>query len=100
MSVSTRDQKDVIINGNALPLGVTTQTTRELSKTDVEMTHDQTEKSFEKALLLSEVFENGESVVKERKIKITDDGECYNCACDYIFSQNIAQSVDFSVTDN
>ena len=100
MSVSSQNQKDVTINDNSLPLGVTTQTTRELNKTEVEMTYDQTEKSFEKALLLSEVFENGESAVKERKIKITDDGEYYKCACDYVFSQNIAQSVDFSVTDN
>ena len=100
MSVSSQNQKDVTVNGNALPLGVTTQTTRELNKTDVEMTYEQTEKSFEKALLLSEVFENGDSTVKSRKIKITDDGDCYNCTCDYIFSQNIAQSVDFSVTGN
>ena len=100
MSVSTNNQKDITVNGNALPIGITTQTTRELNKTDVEMTYEQTEKSFEKALLLSEVFENGDSTVKSRKIKITDDGEYYNCTCDYVFSQNIAQSVDFSVTDN
>lgn len=100
MSVSTNNQKDITVNGNYLPIGVTTQTTRELKEIPTELTKEKANESFEKALLLSEVFENGDSTVKSRKITIKDDGEYYNCACDYILSQNIAQSVDFSVTEN
>ena len=99
MSVSTENQKNLNINGNDLPFGFTIQTTRELREISTELTYEQSSKSFEKALLLSEIFENGDSTVKSRKITIKDDGEYYKCSCDYVFSQNIAQSVDFNVTE-
>lgn len=99
VSVSTENQKNLSLNGNDLPLGITTQTTRELNETYTELTKEQSNNSFEKALLLSEIFENGDSTVKSRKITIKDNGEYYNCTCEYVFSQNIAQSVDFSVTE-
>lgn len=98
-SVSTDNRQNIVLNGNALPLGLTTQTTFELGKTSVELTKAQADKVFENTMLLSEIFENPDCAVKSRKINITADGEYYACACDYVLNQNIAQSVEFNVTE-
>lgn len=99
-SVSTGNRKEIVVNGNALPLGFTTQTTRELANISARTNKEQAELSFDKTLLLTEVFENPGCEVKERKITVTEEADCYNCACEYVLNQNIAESVDFNVTEH
>ena len=99
-SVSTVSRKNLSLDGNVLPLGITTQTTRGLDELSVALTPEQASLSFEKSLLLNEVFENGDCAVKSRLITIEDERDHYLCRCDSLYNQNIAQTVDFSVTEN
>ena len=98
-SVSTQNRVNLAANGNALPLGITTQTTRELHNTSVTLNREKTQQAFEKAMLLYEVFENPSATVKSRDIKITEDESAYSLTCGYTFNRNIAQSVEFNVTE-
>lgn len=99
-SVSTENRTEITVNGNTLPLGFTTQTARELADVSAHTDKELAELSFNKTLLLTEAFENPDCVVKERKITVTEEADCFNCACEYILSQNIAESVDFNVTEH
>lgn len=99
-SVSTENRRDVTLNGVALPLGITTETVFEVGKAPAGLTLEQTQNAFDSALLINELFENPDCTVKSRKIKINDEGEYYNCRCDYVFNQNIAESVEFNVTEH
>lgn len=98
-SVSTGNRVNLTVNGNALPLGITTQTTRELLNTPVTQNEEKAQQTFEKAMLLYEAFENPSAAVKNRAIKITEDETSFNFSCDYTFNRNIAQSVEFNVTE-
>ena len=98
-SVSTQNRVNLAANGNALPLGITTQTTRELHNTSVTLNREKTQQAFENAMLLYEVFENPSATVKSRDIKITEEESAYSLTCGYTFNRNIAQSVEFNVTE-
>ena len=98
-SVSTGNRVNLNVNGNALPLGITTQSTRELHNTAVTLNREKAQQTFEKAMLLYEAFENPSATVKNREIKITEDETSFSLICGYTFNRNIAQSVEFNVTE-
>ena len=54
---------------------------------------------FENSMLLYEVFEKPESFVKSRKYSVRKTNDEYICDISYVFNENIAESVDFSVTE-
>ena len=82
-----------------LPLGIETETARELSSSQETVSRDTAQKQLCRAALLYELFEKGESrrVKKSLTVKQTDDG--FLCSADYVFNENIAQTVDFGVEE-
>ena len=50
-------------------------------------------------LFLYEIFEKKDSKVIERKITIKSSVDSYDCNIEYLFNENIAETVDFSVTE-
>ena len=98
-SVSTVNTQKLVLGGNAMPLGTTTRTSRELLESSVNLTQSQAETAFKKTMLLREAFENPESSVKSRKISVSGQNGTYLCSCEYVLSQNIAESVEFNVTE-
>lgn len=98
-SVCTQSSEKIELNGNPLPLGLTVQTSREVQSSNAALSREQAKAAFEKSLMLSECFEMEDCKIKSRDIKITEQNGAYKCECGYIFSQNIAESVEFNVTE-
>ncbi len=87
------------VDRTALPLGFVTQTAHELRTVQREVDEDTARRAFLQSLLLYELFEKGEStrLDKQTSVKTTADG--YTCSAHYVFNENIAESVDFSVEE-
>lgn len=98
-SAYTHSSKNLCVNNVVLPLGIKTETDLEALKTEFVLNDEIAEKAFVNRLLLYEVFEKSESSVVGRNINISSDNENYYCTCDYVFNENIAETVDFSVTE-
>ncbi len=98
-SVSFTRTKNLFINDVVLPVGLNTQTTCELKKKKAVLDYDTAKKIIDNDALLYEVFKKQDSSVKKRDIKLTKSKSFYNAEIDYIFNENIAESVEFDVTD-
>ena len=98
-SVYTASDSFLSLNGVSLPLGLLTETEYALDGITVSADRERAEKQFRASLLLGEVFGRGEGVVKERTVTITDGGDNYICTADYVFNENIAESVDFTAEE-
>ena len=95
----TKSEQSLVVNQTVLPLGIETETARELSSSQETVSRDTAQKQLCRAALLYELFEKGESkrVKKSLTVKQTDGG--FLCRADYVFNENIAQTVDFSVEE-
>lgn len=91
--------ESLFYNNVVLPIGIKTETATEIAKSNVKLDNKTAEKIFENSLLLYEVFEKGESKVISREITFKNSKNGYSCKSDYVFNENIAESVDFSVTE-
>lgn len=98
-SLYSKKTENLICNGEVLPLGIKTETEKEIVKTEVTFNKTTAEKVFTNSMLLYEAFEKGESTVKSRIIDINNEKNRYNYEIEYIFNENIAKSVEFNVTD-
>lgn len=97
--VYSQKTENLFYNDVILPVGIKTETAQELVKTNVKLKNKTAEKIFENSLLLYEAFEKSDSKVISRKMTVKKDKNGYICNTDYIFNENIAESVDFSVTE-
>ena len=84
-AVYTDSTQSLVLNGVKLPLGLKTETAREVSEKTVTPGKKQVRAAAENQLALYEAFEKG--------------GSGYNCAANYIFNENIAKTVDFTVNE-
>ena len=98
-AVYTDSTQSLVLNGVKLPLGLKTETAREVSEKTVTPGKKQVRAAAENQLALYEAFEKGGSVKVKRELKITEDKSGYNCAAKYIFNENIAKAVDFTVNE-
>ena len=98
-AVYTQNTDNLNINGVTLPLGFVTETERELSSEEIVYDKSQAEGIFKKELMLYEVFQKGgcRRVSKEFKINESEDG--FTCEARYVFNENIAESVDFTIQE-
>lgn len=99
ISAYSQSSENVCINGVSLPLQLKTETAYELQKSSVELDKALAQKIFDNQILLYEVFEKGDSRAVSRDIQLASDENSYFCRVDYIFNENIAQTVEFSVTE-
>ncbi|MCH5297356.1 MAG: sporulation protein YqfD [Ruminococcus sp.] len=91
--------QNLYLNDITLPVGITTQTDYELSKHDVVYDSDTVKNIFENESLIYELFSKGSSTLKSRELKILEKDSEYICNISYIFNENIAESVEFTVTE-
>ena len=89
----------LVIGDTVLPVGLRLETACELSCRAFQPTEETARRAFLNELLLYEAFEKGESAVKSRVVTVSEDREGFCCASEYTFNENIAESVDFSVTE-
>lgn len=98
-AVYTDCTQSLVINGVTLPLGLKTETARELSSINATPDKKQARAAAENSLALYEAFEKGGSVKVKRELKISEDKNGYRCGAEYIFNENIAKTVDFTVNE-
>ena len=98
-SVCTQKTDHLSSNGVALPLGIVTETSHELKKEQVTPDLGQAKAVFKKALLLYELFEKNDSSIVQKDWSVKESGGEYRCSASYVFNENIAESVDFSVEE-
>ena len=89
----------LVIGDTVLPVGLRLETACELSCRAFQPTEETARRAFLNELLLYEAFEKGESAVKSRVVTVSEDRDGFCCASEYTFNENIAESVDFSVTE-
>lgn len=98
-SVFSQNTENLFCNNVILPVGIKTQNEEELIKENVKLDKTKAEAIFNNSILLYEIFEKKDSKVIERKITIKSSMNSYDCNIDYLFNENIAETVDFSVTE-
>lgn len=91
--------KNLLINGTTLPLGLKTETECETELSHIVCDRARAEKICAIELGLYEAFEKSGAKISDKKIQITEDKNGFYCTAEYIFNENIAQSVDFSVSE-
>ncbi len=98
-SVFTQKNETVVCNEVKLPMGIKTETQTEILKSKVCVNTETAQKNFDTSLMLYEVFEKGDSVVISRDFRLKEEKNGYSFVGSYVFNENIAESVDFSVTE-
>lgn len=97
--IYSQKTQSLFCNNAVLPIGTKTETATELVKSNVKLDNKTAEKIFQNSLLLYELFEKSDSRVVSREITLKNSNDSYTCEADYVFNENIAESVDFSVTE-
>lgn len=98
-SAYTERSQNVICNNTVLPLGLKTETQRNIVSVKAQPDRKSAERSFLNALLLYESFEKSDSRVLDRKMTVSEKEDGFICKTEYLFNENIAQSAEFGVTD-
>lgn len=98
-SAYTRNAEYAAPDGVALPLGIVTETSYELHKEPAVPDANSADAVFNKTLLLYELFEKNGAAITEKTRSITVENGEYTCRAHYVFNENIAESVDFSVDE-
>lgn len=98
-AVYTRDSSFLNLNGQSLPLGFVTETSRELVRKPVTYDRQKAERVFQRELLLYEIFEKGSSRLASKELTIDEIKDGFTCSAKFVFNENIAESVDFSVEE-
>ena len=98
-SACTQKTEYLSFNGVALPLGIVTETAHELNETKASPDKSTAKSVFKKALMLYELFEKNSASVVEKDWSVKETEGEYLCRARYVFNENIAESVDFSVEE-
>lgn len=98
-AVQSYHNQNLYLNNVILPVGITTQIDHELSQREVSYDADTAKNIFENECLIYELFSKGDSTLKKRDIKISESDKEYKCNIGYVFNENIAESIDFTVTE-
>lgn len=91
--------QSLLINDVALPVGISTLTTYEAEETRVTTDKKTAERIALNDALLYEAFSKPDSAVVKREINLSEENGGYEARVNYIFNENIAQSVEFEVTE-
>ena len=95
----TQADDSFTLNGVALPLGIVTETAWELSDESVTLSREQAQSIFDTSSLLYEIFEHGGGKRTGKQFKIEETDSSYIYRINYVFNENIAESVDFNVEE-
>lgn len=98
-AVYTVDESLLTANGVSLPLGVITETSHELHSQKLCPNEKTARRVFDNALMLFEIFEKGGAKRVSRAVSVTEDSGSFDCSASFVFNENIAESVDFSVEE-
>ena len=87
------------INDVVLPVGFKIRTDRELVTTENSVSKNKAEEIAKADCILYEIFTKNKSKVISKQISVKENKGSYRVTTDYIFNENIADQVDFDVTE-
>lgn len=87
------------VNDIVLPLAWKTETVCELTADDTPVDGDTAREIFRADELLYEAFARPDSRPVRRDLTVSEDSEGYSCQFDCVFNENIAETSEFSVTE-
>lgn len=97
--VSTVHGENLFINDVVLPVGLKIRTDRELVTTENSVSKNKAEEIAKADCILYEIFTKNKSKVISKQISVKENKGSYRVTTDYIFNENIADQVDFDVTE-
>ena len=97
--VSTVHGENLFINDVVLPVGLKIRTDRELVTTENSVSKNKAEEIAKADCILYEIFTKNKSKVISKQISVKENKDGYRVITDYIFNENIADQVDFDVTE-
>ncbi|MBR1482689.1 MAG: sporulation protein YqfD [Ruminococcus sp.] len=97
-AMSVREE-NLTLNGTALPLGVRTETAWQLCRHEAVTDETTAREIFRNAELLYEVFSRSDSRPVRRDLTVSEEDDSFVCAFDCLFNENIAETVEFTVTE-
>ncbi|MCR5653642.1 MAG: sporulation protein YqfD [Ruminococcus sp.] len=89
--------ESIRINDITLPLGKTTRREYSFDKKESVLKNEDAKKTLKNKMALYECFCEGESSVKQRKIKLEKKAGSYALNVDYIFNRNIAKKQKLTI---
>ena len=92
-------KSNLYINNVTLPISLSKCESIELNTNNCKVDKGMAEKIINNDILLYELFEKPDSVLISKKKEIKKDKNNYNCKISYVFNENIAKEVKFSVTE-
>ncbi len=98
-SVNSTQSQNLYVNEVVLPVGVSTLTTYEIVPEPVEVSRKTAEQIVCNDVLLYELFAKPDSSTVKREITLSESSDAYKAKIDYVFNEDIAQSVEFDVTE-
>ena len=98
-TVTVRDNS-LVLNGTVLPVGTSVETSHEL-----EQKHAATDKAaareiFRNDELLYEAFSRPDSRPVSRSLTVSESKDGFSCEFNCVFNENIAETAEFSVTED
>lgn len=98
-SVGCTESQNLFVNDVVLPVGINTLTTQKIAKEKCNISKSEVEKIICNDYMLYEVFNKQNSTTIKRDVVIKESDDSFDCTVDYVFNENIAESVDFDVTE-
>ena len=92
-------EEALTIGGRSVPVSVSTETSCELAPRTVRLSQKQAETVFRRHILLTELFCQPQTQVIKRLVTVKKTKAGYSCAAICTNCENIAQTVEFSVTE-
>ena len=93
-------EETLCIGDTLLPLTLKTETEHATQQNRVSLSAEQAREIFRNAELLYEVFERPAGAVKARSLTVSEDDDGFFCRFSCVFNENIAEPVEFSVTED
>lgn len=93
----TSSSQCMVLNDVPLPVGLQTETAHELDRHTVKLTAAQADRAAQNACALYEVFEKGGSRIVQKQLAPSEKQDGFHYTVNYVFNENIAQTVDFNV---
>ncbi len=91
-------EEALTIGGRSVPVSVSTETSCELAPRTVRLSQKQAETVFRRHILLTELFCQPQTQVVKRLVTVKKTKAGYSCTAICTNCENIAQTVEFSVT--
>ena len=98
-AVTVRDNS-LVLNGTVLPVGTSTETSHELEQKRAATDKAAAREIFRNDEMLYEAFSRPDSRPVSRSLTVSESKDGFSCEFNCVFNENIAETAEFSVTED